>query len=112
MNISVMSSLADIADQNALKYGVRQEGMLYSARTFFAKLDNSLGHGVAAVALKLMEFPEKAEPGKVDPDTIWWLGLVDSPLAIIPGVIAAILYAQYRIDKAGYEETRRKLAAR
>ena len=50
INISVMSAIADIADENALKYGVRQEGILYSARTFFAKLDNSLGHGVAAGA--------------------------------------------------------------
>ncbi|GIT38910.1 MAG: hypothetical protein Ct9H300mP8_01060 [Gammaproteobacteria bacterium] len=40
-----MSAIADIADENALKHGVRQEGILYSARTFFAKLDNSLGHG-------------------------------------------------------------------
>jgi len=111
LNISVMSALADIADENALRYGVRQEGMLYSARTFFAKLDNSLGLGLAAVALKLMDFPDNAKPGQVDPDTIWWLGVVDSPLSILPGVIAAILYAQYRINKSSYEETRRKLDA-
>ena len=112
LNISVMSALADIADQNAARYGVRQEGVLYSARTFFAKLDASLGHGLAAVALALMAFPEKAEPGKVAADTIWWLGMVDSPLAIIPGVIAAFLYAQYRIGKSDYEATRRALSSR
>ena len=98
LNISVMSALADIADENAARYGVRQEGILYSARTFFAKLDASLGHGVAAVALAVIAFPEKAEPGAVPADTIWWLGMIDSPLAIIPGVIAAVLYAQYRIQ--------------
>jgi Na+/melibiose symporter-like transporter len=111
LNISVMSALADIADENALKYGIRQEGVLYSARAFFAKLDNSLGLGIAAVALKLMDFPDKAEPGLVDPNTIWWLGVVDSPLCILPGVIAAIFYAQYRIDKTAHEETRRQLDA-
>ena len=111
LNISVMSALADIADENAARYGVRQEGVLYSARTFFAKLDNSLGHGLAAVALAVIAFPEKAEPGEVPEDVIWWLGMIDSPLAIIPGVIAAVLYAQYRINKAGYEETRRALQA-
>ena len=112
LNISVMSALADIADENAVRYGVRQEGILYSARTFFAKLDASLGHGVAAVALAVIAFPEKAEPGEVPADTIWWLGMIDSPLAIIPGVIAAVLYAQYRINQAEYESTRRQLAAR
>ena len=111
LNISVMSALADIADENAARYGVRQEGVLYSARTFFAKLDASIGHGVAAVALALIAFPDKAVPGEVAADTIFWLGMIDSPLAIIPGVIAAVLYAQYRIGKSDYEETRRQLAA-
>ena len=109
LNISVMSALADIADENAARYGVRQEGVLYSARTFFAKLDASLGHGLAAVALAVMAFPEQATPGEVPAETIWWLGMVDSPLAIIPGVVAAVLYAQYRIRKSDYEATRRAL---
>ena len=110
INISVMSAIADIADENALKYGMRQEGILYSARTFFAKLDNSLGHGLSAVALKMIEFPDKAIPGEVDADIVWWLGIVDSPVTIVPGLIAAYFYAKYRIDKSGYQETRKQLA--
>ena len=109
LNISVMSALADVADENALKYGIRQEGIIYSARTFFAKLDNSIGHGIAAAALWLIAFPDKAVPGEVDPEIIWWVGTIESPIAIIPGVIAAIFYAQYRINKDQYAETRRKL---
>ena len=109
LNISVMSALADIADENAVRYGVRQEGVLYSARTFFAKLDASLGHGLAAIALAVIAFPEKAVPGEVEDDIVWWLGMIDSPLAIIPGIIAAVLYAQYRINQAGYEKTRQAL---
>ena len=109
LNISVMSALADIADENAVRYGVRQEGVLYSARTFFAKLDASLGHGLAAIALAVIAFPEKAVPGEVEDDIVWWLGMIDSPLAIIPGIIAAALYAQYRINQAGYEKTRQAL---
>ena len=111
LNISVMSALADVADENALRYGIRQEGIIYSARTFFAKLDNSIGHGIAAAALWLIAFPDKAVPGEVDPEIIWWVGTIESPIAIIPGVIASILYAQYRIDKSKYNETRRKLNA-
>ena len=110
LNISVMSALADIADENAARFGVRQEGVLYSARTFFAKLDASLGHGLAALALAWMAFPEKAQPGEVDAEVIWWLGMVDSPLSIIPGVIAAVFYAQYRIGKSQYEATRKALS--
>lgn len=112
LNISVMSALADIADENELRLGHRQEGTLYAARTFFAKLDNSIGHGVAAVALSLIAFPDKAVPGQVDAGTIWWLGMIDSPLTIIPGLIAAVFYAQYRINRSSYEETQRQLASR
>ena len=82
---------------------------LKTARTFFAKLDNSLGHGLAAVALAVIAFPEDATPGEVPEDVIWWLGMIDSPLSIIPGVIAAVLYAQYRISKSDYERTRAAL---
>jgi len=112
LNISVMSALADIADENELRLGHRQEGTLYAARTFFAKLDNSIGHGLAALALWLISFPDKAVPGEVPAETIAWLGVIDSPMTIIPGLIAAFFYAQYRINRDSYEETQRQLAAR
>jgi Na+/melibiose symporter-like transporter len=110
LNISVMSALADIADENEVRLGHRQEGTLYAARTFFAKLDNSIGHGIASVSLWLIAFPDNARPGEVDGSTIWWLGMIDSPITIIPGLIAAAFYAQYRINKAKYNETQAELA--
>lgn len=110
LNISVMSALADIADENEVRLGHRQEGTLYAARTFFAKLDNSIGHGIASVSLWLIAFPDNARPGEVDGSTIWWLGMIDSPITIIPGLIAAAFYAKYRINKAKYIETQAELA--
>lgn len=112
LNISVMSALADVADENELKLGRRQEGVLYAARTFFAKVDNSLGHGVAALSLWLISFPEKAVPGQVAEDTLLWLGLIDSPITIIPGLIAACFYAQYRINRSSNDDTQRQLEQR
>ena len=109
LNISVMSALADVADQIELEKGHRREGILYSARTFFAKLDNSLGHGLATLGLWLIAFPKKAIPGEVDGEIIWWLGIIDSPMTIIAGLIAAYFYSRYRIDKASYERTRQLL---
>jgi Na+/melibiose symporter-like transporter len=37
LNITVLSSLADVADEHELATGRRQEGIFYSARTFLAK---------------------------------------------------------------------------
>ncbi len=111
LNISVMSALADIADENEVRLGHRQEGTLYAARTFFAKLDNSIGHGVASLSLWLIAFPDNARPGEIDQTTIWWLGMIDSPITIIPGIIAACFYAQYRIDRQRYADTQAELQA-
>ena len=55
-----MSALADVADENELKTGMRQEGIYYSARAFFGKASNAFGHVVAGWALKYIGFPENA----------------------------------------------------
>ncbi len=112
LNISVMSSLADVADENELLYGHRQEGMLYAARTFFAKADNALGHFLAGITLDLIQFPEKSKPGEVDADVLYWLGMIDSPISIIPGLLAACFYAGYRINRKRHREIQQQLVDR
>ncbi len=111
-NISVMSALADVADENELRYGQRQEGMLYSARNFFSKADRALGTFIAGVALDLIAFPAKAVPGEVDPDIIFRLGIADSPVTVVPAIIAAFIYAGYRLNKQTHDEIREALEAR
>jgi len=109
LNISVMSALADIADENEVRFGQRQEGMLYSARTFFSKADRALGTFIAGVALDLIMFPAKAIPGEVDAAIIFRLGLVDSPVTIFPALIGACFYAGYRIDKQSHDKMKLQL---
>ena len=113
LNISVMSALADIADEHELKTGLRLEGIFYSARAFFAKAMNAIGHVVAGLALQYyVMLPPNSVPGDVAPDIIFRLGIVDGPLAMIGGIIAGVVYLGYRIDKSVHEQTREALAAR
>ena len=86
--------------------------MLYSARTFFAKADNALGHFLAGVALDVISFPAKSKPGEVDADVIYWLGLIDSPITIILGVLAACVYAGYRINRKRHAEIPEQLVVK
>ncbi len=109
LNISVMSALADIADEHELKTGRRQEGIFYSARTFFAKATNGVGHVVAGIALDIIEFPQGMAASQIHPDKIYALGIVDGPFAMIWGLIAAVIYGGYKIDKAYYERIRQGL---
>ncbi|CAN5580824.1 MFS transporter [soil metagenome] len=112
MSISVMSALADIADENEVRYGYRQEGVLYSTRALFSKIDSAIGHFFAGVALDIVAFPEKATPGQVDRQTLMDLALVDAPFAAIPGLIAVFFYGRYRINRKSYDTTQAILRER
>ncbi|NKB99796.1 MAG: MFS transporter [Pseudomonadales bacterium] len=112
LNITVMSALADVADENELRHGMRQEGILYSARSFFSKADRALGTFLAGVTLDLIMFPANAKPGEVEADVVFMLGVMDSPVTIVPALIAAMFYAGYRLNKVSHAELRAKLDAR
>ena len=112
LNITVMSALADIADENELKFGVRQEGVLYATRALAAKVDQAIGSLVAGFVLLWISFPAKAVPGKVAPEVVNNLALWDGVLAAIPGLIAAGFYARYAINRTKYEETKALIAAK
>ncbi|MCF8505735.1 MAG: MFS transporter [Caulobacter sp.] len=110
LNITVMSALADIADENELKFGVRQEGVLYATRSLAAKVDQAIGALLAGLVLLWISFPAKAAPGQVAPEVVHNLALWDGALAAIPGLIAAAFYAKYAITRTKYEETKRLIA--
>jgi Na+/melibiose symporter-like transporter len=110
LNVSVMSALADIADEHELKTGRRQEGAFFSARTFFAKVTNSIGQVIAGIALDLVEFPVGKEASEIDPAKIYALGLLDGPFTLIFGIIAAAVYAGYQLDERKHAHIRAQLA--
>ena len=112
LSISVMSALADVADENEAKHGIRQEGVLYSTRTLFAKVDQAVGTALAGLVLTVIAFPEKAQPGQIDIDVLHKLALWDGVIAGVPAILAAVFYGRYRITKATYEKTREAIAAR
>lgn len=113
LQISAMSALADIADENELKYGVRQEGILYSTRNVAGKIDLAVGTAVAGAVITLIGFPKEARSiADVPPQVLFDLALWDSILAAIPGVIAVGFYSLYGINRRTYEATRAALEAR
>jgi Na+/melibiose symporter-like transporter len=113
LTISVMSALADIADEHELMTGRRQEGIFYAARTFFSKAMNAFGHIVAGFAIDFyIKLPPQSEPGEVPADVLFRLGIVDGPFAMFWGLVAAFVYLGYKIDKKRYREIRKELEQR
>ncbi|MES2898234.1 MAG: MFS transporter [Pseudomonadota bacterium] len=108
MTTTVYSALADIADENELKYGIRQEGILYSTRTLFARVDQALGTALAGFVLSLIAFPAKAVPGEV-PQTVLMALAAAFVLSAVPGLIAAIFYAMLRVTRKTHDTTKAAL---
>lgn len=111
MTTTVYSALADIADENEVKFGVRQEGVLYAARTLFARIDQAIGTALAGWVLSVIAFPAKAVPGEV-PQTVLFALAAAFVLSTIPGLIAAIFYGMLRVTRETYDNTRAVLDER
>ncbi|MFN3237208.1 MAG: MFS transporter [Pseudomonadales bacterium] len=113
LSISVLSALADVADDHELNTGRRQEGIFYSARTFVGKATGALGLLIGGIAIDIIGWPTGVkDASEVDPTTIFNLGLIEGPLAAIPSFFAIIFYARYKITKARHQEIREQLNLR
>ena len=108
LTTTMRSALADIADENELKTGMRQEGILYAARTFFQRVDAALGTVLAGWTLVLIDFPAKATPGQIGQDALDGIALAFL-LSMIPGVVASCVYGMLRVTRTSYEATRAAL---
>ena len=104
LTTTIRSVIADIADENELRTGLRQEGILYAARQFFQRIDTALGTMLAGWALVIINFPEKAVPGMIDQDVVMGIGIAFI-LTAIPGLIATMFYALAQLSRSSYDAT-------
>ncbi|MGH6787653.1 MAG: MFS transporter [Novosphingobium sp.] len=110
LTTTIRSAVADIADEIELKTGLRQEGVLFAARTFFQRVDTALGTFLAGWALVFISFPKGAVPGQVAPDVVYGIALVFL-LATVPGLISALFYGLVRVTRESYDSTKAALVA-
>ena len=94
--VSAFSLLADIADEQDLSTGRRQEGVMFAAAFFAAKFISGLGYLVAGPFLDLIGLEAGMQPGETPASVFWGLGIVMGPglalLLVIPAWMA------FRID--------------
>jgi len=108
MTTTVLSAYADIADENELRFGARQQGILYSTQTFFSRIQQAVGAALAGWALTLIAFPKGALPGHVDLSVLH--GLAGAfVLSTIPGALTAIFYWKLGISRESHDATRKAL---
>jgi Na+/melibiose symporter-like transporter len=110
--VTLNSMFADIADEQELITGERQEGIIFSARSFAFKAAGALASVLGGIALDLISFPRGAAPGEVAADTLFMLGAVAGPLTSIFGLIDLAFYLGYRLKRERIAEIQVELAAR
>lgn len=112
LGICVMSMLADVIDQDALKTGHVKSAIFYSARGMFSQASRSLSIMVGgSLMMRVVKMPIGAVPGEVDMAVINRLGVIFT-LRLIWVFIAIFFYAKYRLSRAEQVEIRVELEKR
>ena len=94
--ISNHALLADIADEQDLATGQRQEGVMFAAAFFAAKFISGFGYLIGGPFLDLIGLEAGMQPTEAPPSVIWGLGLIMGPgLALMLAIPA---WVAFRID--------------
>jgi len=119
-NLAFGSALADVADENELSTGRRQEGIFFSTSSFSTKFASGMGSFIAGVALDIISWPRGQgirTAADVPAETIVSLGLVYGPLVLAFSFLTMWCYSHYRLDRQRHAgilaelERRRAVAA-
>jgi Na+/melibiose symporter-like transporter len=110
MSILISSMVADTVEESELSTGRRSEGVFFAARSFIGKAVHGIGVMTATLLLAVIQFPQGAKPGDVEPGIVVNLGLVYVPAVFSVYIISVLLVAAYRISRAAHEENLRRLA--
>ncbi len=108
--ILVDSMIADVVEQSELRTGRRSEGVFFAARNFVRKSVSGIGVLMATTLLSIIDFPRDAQPGEVDPETVWNLGLLYAPMIFVVYMLAILAIFAYRISQDIHEQNLRSLA--
>ncbi|MCR9278192.1 MAG: MFS transporter [Pseudomonadaceae bacterium] len=112
-SVAVLSMLGDIIDENELATGLREEGLFYSARAFFAKMSGSVGHFVAGIMLDVfIKLPFEAVPGQVDEGVIFRLGIAGGPIMAAAATLSLVFYWRYDLPRTKHQHILRQLQER
>ncbi|MGB0262809.1 MAG: MFS transporter, partial [Henriciella sp.] len=102
-SVTIMSMIGDIVDDNEVKTGLRQEGLFYSARAFFAKASYSVGHFVAGIILDVfVRLPTGAIPGELDGGLLVRMGITAGPVMAVSATISWFIYRRYNLSRSDH----------
>ena len=110
--ITFNSMFADVADELELRTGGRQEGIIFSARSFSFKASHALAAMIGGIVLDVIAFPRGAAVGEVSAEIVFRLGLMAGPVTIVLGTLNLLFFVAYKLDRQRMADIQRQLVAR
>jgi Na+/melibiose symporter-like transporter len=104
--VIVTSMIADVAEDNAVKTGVRSEGVLFAASNLLPKFTTGIGAILGAGILVLVHFPVGAQTSRidhVDPVIMRNMALAWLPAFLALNLTAVMLLLFYRLNRDTHE---------
>jgi Na+/melibiose symporter-like transporter len=112
--VGIGTTMADIADQNELATGRRQEGVFFGASAFANKCSAALGSYLAGLVLVWIEWPVGSAvrtAADIPSETVLQLAILSGPvtsLIAIPGLLCLMGYALDRTKVADIQAQLRR----
>ena len=110
--VGIGTCMADIADENELHSGLRQEGVFFGASAFANKTAAGVGNLLAGIVLEWIRWPvgeQVKSAADIPTDTLVTLAVVAGPIAsllVLPGILC---FLGYRLNRAAVAEIQQKL---
>ena len=102
-SVIVASMFADLSEDNAVKTGVRAEGLLFALNGLIPKISTGIGAFGGSALIAIVGFPAHAQQGTVAPGILFALGLAYLPITALLYAISIFIIVYYKIDQATHE---------
>ena len=115
LGVAVGSMLGDVADEQELDNGKRQEGVFYGAYTFVAKATAGIGGAASGFVLELIRWPTGAgvqSAADIPAGTLFQLAMVAGPGLAVGFLPAIWCFNHYRLDRERHGQIVQQLEAR
>ncbi|MBT4520489.1 MAG: hypothetical protein HOC23_10830 [Halieaceae bacterium] len=110
-NINIAGGMVpDIADEMALKSGMRQEGIINSGMMLAQKMTFGLGAFFAGIAIDFAGFEGVTDVSQVTDTMLTRLAWVYGPGLMFISLLVALIYSRYKLSRSRLDDVRRQLA--
>ena len=100
---TVLSMLTDVVEDNLVRTGRREEGVVLAGQTLVTKASTAIGTVLGAGLLAVVHFPQGGAPAALPADTAWALGAWFVPSMWALGLVSTLSMTRYRITREGHD---------